>query len=40
VNFDSLNDHALKVRERDFMQQARISIGTLQGCLAERLAGC
>ena len=40
VNFDSLNDHTLKVRERDSMQQVRIGIGALQGCLAERLAGC
>lgn len=30
VNFDSLNDHALKVRERDFMRQVRIGIGTLR----------
>jgi glycyl-tRNA synthetase (class II) len=30
----------LKVRERDFMQQVRIGIGTLQDRLAERLAGC
>jgi hypothetical protein len=40
VNFDSLNDHAVRVRERDSMQQVRIGIGALQGCLAERLAGC
>ena len=40
VNFDSLNDHALKVREHDSMQQVRIGIGALQGCLAERFAGC
>jgi hypothetical protein len=36
VNFDSLNDQAVTVRERDSMQQVRIGIA--QGYLAERLA--
>jgi glycyl-tRNA synthetase len=39
VNFDSLNDKAVTVRERDSMQEVRIGIGA-QGYLAERLAGC
>jgi glycyl-tRNA synthetase (class II) len=40
VNFDSFNDHVVTVRERDSIQQVRIGTGALQGCLAERLAGC
>jgi hypothetical protein len=38
VNFDSLNDQAVTVRERDSMQQVRIGI-MAQRYLAERLAG-
>jgi glycyl-tRNA synthetase len=38
VNFDSLNDQAVTVRERDSVQQVRIGIGALEGNLAERLA--
>lgn len=40
VNFGSLNDQAVTVRERDSMQQVRIGIGALEGYLAEPLAGC
>jgi len=40
VDFDSLNDHAVTVRERDSMKQERIGIDGLITYLAERLAGC
>jgi glycyl-tRNA synthetase len=40
VDFDSLNDQAVTVRERDSMQQVRIGIDALENYLAERLAGC
>jgi glycyl-tRNA synthetase len=40
VDFDSLNDQAVTVRERDSMQQARIGIDALDGYLSERLTGC
>jgi glycyl-tRNA synthetase len=40
VDFDSLNDQAVTVRERDSMQQARVGIDGLEGYLAERLGGC
>jgi glycyl-tRNA synthetase len=37
VDFDSLADQAVTVRERDSMRQERISVGALEGYLAERL---
>ena len=40
VDFDSLNDQAVTVRERDSMKQERIGIDELIGYLSERLAGC
>jgi glycyl-tRNA synthetase len=40
VDFDSLDDHAVTVRERDSMKQERIGIDSLVSYLAERLAGC
>jgi len=40
VDFDSLNDQAVTVRERDSMQQVRIGIDGLEDYLAERLGGC
>ncbi len=40
IDFDSLNDQAVTVRERDSMKQERIGIDALTGYLAERLAGC
>ena len=40
VDFDSLDDHAVTVRERDTMAQERVSIDALPGYLAERLVGC
>ncbi len=40
VDFDSLQDQAVTVRERDSMQQERIAMTSLVGYLAERLPGC
>jgi glycyl-tRNA synthetase len=40
VDFDTLEDHAVTVRERDSMQQERIGIDQIQGYLAQRLLGC
>ncbi|MEJ6548794.1 MULTISPECIES: glycine--tRNA ligase [unclassified Corynebacterium] len=40
VDFDTLEDNAVTVRERDTMSQERVSLDKLQGYLAERLAGC
>lgn len=39
VDFDSLEDNAVTVRDRDTMQQERVPIDTLFGYLAERLRG-
>lgn len=39
VDFDSLEDQAVTVRERDSMQQQRIAIDQVQGYLAQRLIG-
>lgn len=39
VDFDSLEDHAVTVRERDTMAQERIAIANLPGYLREQLAG-
>ncbi|MFT7601944.1 MAG: glycyl-tRNA synthetase [Acidimicrobiales bacterium] len=36
-DFDSLDDHAVTVRERDTMEQVRLPIESLHGWLAERL---
>ncbi len=38
VDFDTLEDHAVTVRERDSMEQERIAIDDLVGYLRERLA--
>jgi glycyl-tRNA synthetase len=40
VDFDSLEDHAVTVRERDTMSQERVAIDQLQAYLAVRLPGC
>jgi glycyl-tRNA synthetase len=40
VDFDSLDDHAVTVRERDSMQQERISLDKISAYFAERLVGC
>lgn len=39
VDFDSLDDKAVTVRERDTMEQVRVPIAELYGFLAERLRG-
>ncbi|MFB2600213.1 glycine--tRNA ligase [Herbiconiux sp. P17] len=39
VDFDSLDDKAVTVRERDSMAQERVSLDRLPGYLAERLIG-
>jgi glycyl-tRNA synthetase len=39
VDFDSLNDQAVTVRERDSMRQERVSIDSVENYLAERLTG-
>jgi glycyl-tRNA synthetase len=39
VDFESLNDQAVTVRERDSMEQDRVGIDSLVGYLSERLAG-
>ncbi|MEO6795056.1 MAG: glycine--tRNA ligase [Mycobacterium sp.] len=40
VDFDSLEDHAVTVRERDSMAQERVAIGSVADYLAVRLKGC
>ncbi|MGO8887366.1 MAG: glycine--tRNA ligase [Streptosporangiaceae bacterium] len=40
VDFESLDDRAVTVRERDSMQQQRVGIDSLVSYLTERLAGC
>ena len=40
VDFDTLEDNAVTVRERDTMAQERISLSDLQAYLAQRLIGC
>ena len=40
VDFDSLDDNAVTVRERDTMSQDRIGIDALHGWLAARLPAC
>ena len=40
VDFDSLDDDAATVRERDSMAQERVSLDKLAGYFAERLIGC
>jgi glycyl-tRNA synthetase len=39
VDFDTLDDKAVTVRERDSMEQERVSLDRLKGYLAERLLG-
>jgi glycyl-tRNA synthetase len=39
VDFDSLDDHAVTVRERDSMQQQRIPLDEVEGQLAQHLIG-
>ena len=40
VDFDTLEDGAVTVRERDTMEQERVKIDELEGYLAQRLVGC
>ncbi|MGH3827900.1 MAG: glycine--tRNA ligase, partial [Pseudonocardiaceae bacterium] len=40
VDFDSLTDHAVTVRERDTMSQERIAMDQVESYLATRLVGC
>src|ERR1700719_2350552 len=40
VDFDTLNDEAVTVRERDSMKQDRIAISSLVPYLAERMSDC
>jgi glycyl-tRNA synthetase len=40
VDFDTLNDHAVTVRERDTMSQDRVAIDQLETYLATQLLGC
>jgi glycyl-tRNA synthetase len=40
VDFDTLEDHAVTVRERDSMKQERIAIDQASAYFAERLLGC
>ena len=40
VDFDTLDDQAVTIRQRDTMTQERVSIDQVQGYLAERLVGC
>ena len=40
VDFESLEDNAATVRERDAMTQERIGLDAVEGYLAERLGGC
>jgi len=39
VDFDTLTDQAVTVRERDSMKQDRVGIDGLEPYLAERLGG-
>ncbi|MEV6274894.1 glycine--tRNA ligase [Nocardia sp. NPDC051832] len=39
VDFDTLEDHAVTIRERDSMQQERIALDMVEGYLAQHLIG-
>ena len=40
VDFDTLDDQAVTVRERDTMKQERVGLDAVPGWLAQRLLGC
>ncbi|OKL54070.1 glycine--tRNA ligase [Bowdeniella nasicola] len=40
IDFDSLDDNAVTVRDRDTMAQERVSVDQLKGYLAAKLVGC
>src|SRR5690606_27597201 len=40
VDLDTLEDHAVTIRERDTMAQERVALDQVEGDLAQRLIGC
>jgi glycyl-tRNA synthetase len=40
VDFDTLTDQAVTIRERDSMAQERVALDQVEGYLATRLLGC
>jgi glycyl-tRNA synthetase len=40
VDFDSLTDHAVTVRERDSTRQERVAMDRIESYLAAQLLGC
>ena len=40
VDFDTLDDNAVTIRERDSMSQDRVALDQVEGYLAQRLIGC
>jgi glycyl-tRNA synthetase len=40
LDFDSLDDHAVTIRERDAMTQERVAIDAVSEYLGSRLRGC
>jgi glycyl-tRNA synthetase len=40
VDFDTLTDEAVTVRERDSMKQERVPIENIEAYLSDRLDGC
>ena len=40
VDFETLEDHAVTVRERDTMKQERIGLDSITSWFAQRLVGC
>ena len=40
IDFESLQDHAVTVRERDAMTQERVALDQVESYLAARLIGC
>ncbi|MDO5499973.1 MAG: His/Gly/Thr/Pro-type tRNA ligase C-terminal domain-containing protein, partial [Propionibacteriaceae bacterium] len=40
VDFDTLEDHAVTVRDRDTMGQERVALDQVESYLAQRLVGC
>jgi glycyl-tRNA synthetase len=40
IDFESLDDHAVTIRERDSMAQSRIAIDQVEQYLAQKLLGC
>ena len=40
VDFDTLEDDAVTIRERDTMAQERVALDQVEGYLTQRLVGC